>query len=145
MPLTQSDIKHLCDHAGVKVTPVRMLILRVLSEAMSPMSVLEIEQCLQTVDRSSISRAMVLFSDNHVVHTIDDGSGSVKYELCRSCCHEGEHDDLHPHFYCTECDTTVCFSDIPFPRISLPPGYLPVEANYVIKGLCPRCAARHKE
>ena len=40
---------------------------------------------LDTVDRSSISRTLALLLDKGLVHTIDDGSGSAKFELCH--CH----------------------------------------------------------
>ena len=50
------------------------------------------------------------------------------------------HDDRHPHFHCTSCGKTFCFSNLAIPPIPLPDGFSAVSANYVVKGLCPSCS-----
>lgn len=124
--------------AGLRPSPVRILVARAIAGAGRPVSSLELERALETVDRSSITRTLVLFSSKGLVHSVDDGSGSVKYELCR---HFGEeHDaDLHPHFHCLSCGRTFCLDSEPIPPVALPEGFEASSANYVIKGLCPSC------
>lgn len=138
-------IQSLCDKAGVKVSPVRSLVMRVLLQAESPLCAQDIECRLGTVDRSSITRALALFSDKGPVHTIEDGSGSVKYEICHAAGAHDHHNDLHPHFYCTQCGSTFCFCDTSVPEIALPGGFVPMSLNYIVKGLCPECAAKTKQ
>lgn len=124
---------------GVKPTAVRLLVFSALQMAARPVSVADLETCLQTVDKSTIFRTLTLFLEHHLIHGIEDGSGSVKYELCH-----GEWDcsvrDMHLHFFCEHCHRTFCFKDIPIPEVDLPNGFAMRGVNFVIKGLCPDCA-----
>lgn len=141
--MKSAELETRMQTAGVRPSPVRVLILRTLIHSVSPMSSQEIESALETVDRSSISRTLALFADRGLVHTVDDGSGSIKYEACRSAehCHYTDN-DLHPHFHCTSCGATFCFSSMHIPEIELPDGFSPVSINYVVKGLCPDCSVK---
>lgn len=123
---------------GVRVTSIRILVLNALMNASGTMSLGDLESVLETVDKSSIFRTLELFVKKHVVHAIDDGSGSVKYEVC-----EGEDEctlaDMHTHFYCEACHRTFCLKDISAPIVDLPEGFLTYSVNYIIKGICPEC------
>ena len=50
--------------------------------------------------------------------------------------------DLHTHFHCEECNKTFCFQNIPTPVVQVPEGFTLSSINYVLKGLCPECAAK---
>ncbi|MDE7159924.1 MAG: transcriptional repressor [Muribaculaceae bacterium] len=140
----------LLEQAGVRPSPVRILLLRCLREAVGPLSIQELEQRMETVDRSSISRTLAIFASHHLIHSIDDGSGACKFEICHAPeCHSGnglngsqqtDYGDLHPHFHCEGCHTTYCLDSLTIPALPLPDGFRPYTANYVIKGFCPRCA-----
>ena len=129
---------------GVRVTSIRILVLDALMNASGTMSLGDLETVLETVDKSSIFRTLELFEKHHVVHSIDDGTGSVKYEVC-----EGEDEctlaDMHTHFYCEICHRTVCLKDISAPVVSLPQGFQIHSVNYIIKGICPSCRSRIPE
>lgn len=129
----------ILEEAGVRVSAVRILVLRTLYAAKKPMSGMEIETALESVDRSSISRTLSLFASHGVVHTVDDGSGSVKYELCRDHSANHTHSDEHPHFHCEKCGTTICLENATIPQIELPEGFKAHSTNFVIKGICPKC------
>lgn len=128
---------------SVKSTPNRLLVLHALLRAGHPVSLTDLETDLETMDRSSIFRVLTLFGSHDIVHSIEDGSGSLKYEVCH-----GEHsctvDDMHVHFYCESCQRTTCFEDIHIPQVPLPPGYHPRSVNYMVKGLCPTCSAKDR-
>lgn len=128
---------------GVRPTAVRNLILSVLDNAEHPVSGLDIETRLDTVDRSSITRALALFTEKGLVHVIDDGSGSAKYEICRAAhtCPD-MHEDLHAHFHCSRCGKTYCLPSAPIPAIDLPDGFAPSTATYIITGTCPSCSKK---
>ena len=53
-----------------------------------------------------------------------------------------EWDDLHTHFFCERCHHTYCLRGVPIPTVALPAGFRLHSATYVLKGLCPACAAR---
>lgn len=130
------------EERGVNVTPVRILVYRCLESSLTPLSLAEIETALESVDKSSISRTLSLFRENHLIHRFNDGSGSVKYELCKSC--EAHHDDLHLHFRCERCGSTMCLNEIKVPEVELPKGYKVHERNYIVTGICPECGDKNK-
>ncbi len=123
---------------GVRPTAVRLLVFAALKQAAGPVSMNELEILLQTVDKSSIFRTLTVFLDHHLIHSVEDGSGSVRYELCSgewSCSVR----DMHLHFFCTSCHRTFCFTDTPIPEMTLPDGFVMQGVNFVIKGICPQC------
>lgn len=125
----------------IRPTPNRILVVRALADAPAPVSLADLERLLDTIDRSAIFRTLNLFRSSDLVHTIDDGTGSTKYELCRAthCCSPSH---LHAHFHCTRCGATVCLNNVPIPAVNLPDGYEAQAANFVVTGLCPRCSAK---
>ena len=128
----------LMEQHGVKPTANRLLIARALSEAGRPVSMGELEDMLETVDKSVISRSLSLFREARLVHSIEDGGEGVRYELCHS--HHADHDDdAHVHFHCEICGRTYCLEEIPVPEVQVPEGFKPLTANFLIKGVCPAC------
>ena len=125
---------------GVKSTPNRIIVAEALSEASQPLSLSELEERVVSIDKSGIFRTLSLFKDHHLVHVIDDGSGSVRYELCHS--EDGHDDDQHIHFYCEVCRRTFCLSEMPVPDISVPQGYEVTSTNFVLHGICPECSRK---
>lgn len=140
MNLSVQKIEDMLTAARVRVSPVRILVLRELDAASGPLSGQDIEDALQTVDRSSITRSLAIFAENGLVHRVDDGSGAVKYELCRCGAHTEKDADVHPHFHCLECGKTYCIDNQPIPDIVLPEGFVAQSVNYVISGVCPACS-----
>lgn len=137
-PMDRKEIQELLQEHGIRPTANRISIALALARAGRPMSLGELETELDTIDKSGISRALTLFKSSHMVHVIEDGSDSVRYELCLS--HDTEEDsDEHVHFYCESCGKTFCLSDISIPSVTLPQGWEPFSTNYMIKGVCPSC------
>lgn len=122
---------------GVTPTSVRVLVYRCLDSSEVPLSLMEIESLLDSVDKSTVSRTLATFKEHHMVHAFNDGSGSVKYELCRSS-HE-TCDDRHVHFHCEKCGKTFCLNGVKIPQVSLPPRFQPHSSTFVISGVCPTC------
>ena len=126
---------------GVRVTSIRILVFSAIMDAQRTMSLSDLETALDKVDKSSIFRTLEIFEKHHIVHSIDDGTGSVKYEVC-----EGQDgctvEDMHTHFYCERCHSTFCLKEITAPLVDLPEGFQVHSINYIIKGICPECS-RH--
>ncbi len=129
---------------GIKPTAMRVLILRTMMSIPSAVSLADLEEELDTVDKSTIFRAITLFHAHHLIHCIDDGSGALKYAVCSDDC-DCSVSDLHSHFYCERCHRTFCFENIHVPVVNLPDGFTVSSVNYVLKGVCPACAARGKK
>lgn len=129
---------------GVKPTAIRLLVLRTMMGLNRAVSLHDLEEVLQTVDKSTIFRAITLFQEHHVVHCIDDGSGSLKYAVCSDEC-TCSVSDQHVHFYCEHCHKAFCFRSQAVPAVQPPEGFVLNGVNYVLKGLCPECALYEKK
>ena len=128
----------------IKPTAIRMLVLKAMIDAEQAVSLLDLENKLDTVDKSSIFRTITLFVSQHLAHSVDDGTGSLKYAVCDSECTCAVK-DLHTHFYCEYCHKTFCLENIHVPVVDLPEGFAVRSINYVLKGCCAECAAELKK
>lgn len=124
--------------AGVRLTAVRSLIWRTIRQKMlEPFSLADLQTTLLTIDKSTLFRALTLFTQHGLLHTINDGSGSNKYCVCYSNDHHNH--VQHVHITCTRCHRTWCLEDVPIPDVPLPPKFIPTEAEYIVKAVCPDC------
>lgn len=137
--MNNAEIEKILTEKGIKPTANRILVLKELMKAENPISLADLENLLDfSMDKASIFRVLSLFADNDVVHVIEDGSRSLKYELC----HSGDKhsiEDQHAHFYCENCKETYCIVSAKVPMIDIPEGFKPHSINYMIKGICSKC------
>lgn len=135
---SEKIIERLQKH-GIRPTVNRILVMRTLAKQHHPVSMTELEDIIDTMDKSSIFRVLTLCLEHDLIHSIEDGSGVTKYEVCH-----GEHShsihDQHIHFHCEVCNRTFCFDSIPIPLVELPSGYEIRNINYIIKGVCTNCS-----
>ena len=128
--------KILAEH-GVKATANRLMTARALADAHRPLTMTELEDLLETIDKSNVFRTLQVFREAHLVHALEDTGDGVRYEFCHS---HGDHDDdLHVHFYCETCHKTFCLEDIPVPTVSIPTGYTTYSSSMLLRGVCPSC------
>lgn len=138
--MSNNDIEEILNGKGIKPTANRILVMKELMKASNPINLANLEASLDfSMDKASIFRVLELFAEKDVVHVIEDGSRSLKYELCHS---ENKHSiaDQHAHFYCEHCKETYCIEAARVPMIDIPDGFIPHSINYVIKGICPKCS-----
>lgn len=128
----------------IQPTAIRLLVLDAMMQARQSVSLADLDNALDTVDKSTIYRTLTLFLGHHLIHSIDDGTGSFKYAVCSDDCSCGVA-DLHTHFHCENCNRTFCFTNLPAPMVNLPEGFTINSINYVLKGLCPECAGHHRK
>ena len=128
----------LLEEHDIKPTANRIVVAKALASSMNPQSLSELERKIVTIDKSNVFRALTLFKEHHLVHTIEGGSDGTKYELCHSHSHEHD-DDQHPHFFCEVCQQTYCLEGMKMPALELPEEFEAHTANYIIKGVCPHC------
>ncbi len=139
--MDEGKFVELLERHGIKPTANRIMIVKALAGEESPKTMKELEDTLVLIDKSNIFRALTLFRERRLVHTIEDGNGGTRYELCLS--HStSEDDDGHVHFFCEQCGRTFCLNSTPLPPVPLPPGYVRRSANFLVKGLCPQCAKK---
>ncbi len=138
----KQNIEQMLHSRGITPTPIRILVYEIVSKYKVAFSINELEELLQTVDRSSIFRALSTFEDYGLLHAIDDGDGHRKYCFRTDCCAgvaSSRPQCRHIHFTCRMCGKTYCLEpqDKAFPP--LPDGFLGEETNYIVKGICKNC------
>ena len=132
----------LLEEHGIKSTANRLLVLKALAESQRPVTMAELEDAIDSIDKSGIFRTLTLFNEHHLLHQIDDGCEGVRYELCHAT---GDvDDDRHVHFHCEVCHRTFCLEEIPVPTVALPDGFQAETVNFMVKGICPECASKGK-
>ncbi len=134
----ESELDKKLAQRNIKPTAMRELVLKVLSEQKIATSLPELEKKFERADRATLYRTLKTFEEKKLIHGIDDGSGSVKYALCKDDC-DCQPEDLHVHFQCSKCNNTYCLNDISVPSIILPTSFTLVSVNMVVKGLCSNC------
>lgn len=128
---------------GINPTAVRVLVLKTLMSVENALSMSDIEELLPTLEKSSVFRALNLFLEHKLVHTIDDGTGALKYAVCSDGC-ECTLEEEHVHFYCEKCGKTFCFAGLHIPALQLPKGFVSSSANFVFKGVCSNCSVKEE-
>ena len=123
----------------IRPTAMRILILKTMIDSPEMVSILDLENKLETAEKSTIFRTISLFMMHNLAHCIDDGSGSLKYAVCNSEC-SCSIKELHAHFYCEKCKKTYCMKAIQVPLIPLPDKFTLNNINYVLKGICDKCS-----
>lgn len=137
--MDKTYIENLLSRKGVKPTSNRILVLKELVKTSRPLSLADLEELLGfSMDKASIFRVLELFTEKDLVHVIEDGSRSLKYELCQGSSNHSIYDQ-HVHFYCENCKELYCFEAVNIPLIQLPDGFHSHSVNYMIKGICPKC------
>ncbi|MDO4215777.1 MAG: transcriptional repressor [Bacteroidales bacterium] len=133
--------EQLLANAGIRVTAMRLMILRTLhTQIHGAFSLQDLSGLLPTADNSTLFRSMTLFAEKQLVHQIDDGSGIQKYCVCHCDEHDPEHHHHgHVHLSCTVCHRTFCLENIEIPQVPIPAGFEPVEAEFIVKVVCPKC------
>ncbi|MCD7709840.1 MAG: transcriptional repressor [Porphyromonadaceae bacterium] len=141
--LSQDDSTDILLHHGIRPTAVRILMYKEMQKFRDTFSMTDLEDSLESVDKSTIFRTLTLFARYHLVHEIEDGSGSKKYCLCHSLvC---SLDELHCHFYCESCHKTFCLDHTHIPIVRYPQGFELQKIDYLLRGLCPVCRQKKAE
>lgn len=136
--LNKNTDNQLINH-DIKPTAMRELVLNILIEQTTAISLSYLEQKFYKSDRVTLYRTLKTFEEKKLIHSIDDGSGAIKYALCKETC-QCHPEDLHVHFFCVKCQSTFCLSDIPIPSINLPVNFSIENINMVVKGTCANCS-----
>ena len=94
--MNSKDIENFLNRKGVKPTSNRILVAKELMKVSHPVSLADLEILLGfSMEKASIFRVLELFSEKEIVHVIEDGSRSFKYELCNGNTHHTISDWLH--------------------------------------------------
>lgn len=121
-------------------TAMRLLVLEYLLSQASAVSLTDLENEFHHSDRSTLYRTLKTFEEKGLIHDIKNGSEAIKYALCESNCTAGLHNDLHLHFYCTNCKELFCLPKSKLPELSLPNNFQVSEISLIARGVCANCS-----
>ncbi len=123
---------------AINPTAMRLLILDKLMSSEVALSLADLEIEMDQADRVTIYRTLKRFEENKLIHSIEDGTGSIKYALCESHC-KCTPEFTHAHFHCTICEQTYCLRTVHVPEIPLPKNFQANQASFILKGFCDQC------
>ena len=129
------------EHAGVKATPMRMLVLEQMLMQERNLTLSEIENLLYPADRVTIYRTLQTFVKSGIAHAIESVGTTPVYALCAGGCTHKAHTDMHPHFVCENCGKITCCTDFifSFRQKANTPEYIIHKAEMTLKGICAEC------
>lgn len=136
-------LENILTAKGVNPTAMRLLVLEYLQQQSSAVSLQQLEKDFIHADRTTLYRTLKTFAEKGLIHSITDGSGATRYALCMDACAEGEHQDLHLHFFCTRCGETFCLPKTQVPEVVLPQHFRMEELSLIAKGICDRCGTKN--
>jgi Fur family ferric uptake transcriptional regulator len=126
---------------GLKVTPPRQAVLKVLLDQHGPLSVEQIQRSLKRgeCDLVTIYRTTAALEKAQVLTRCDFGDGISRYELT------GEHGaHHHHHILCTECrkveSVEFCLHDS-WTSVLKSRGYSQAKHRLEFSGICSSCSA----
>ncbi|MDH2207223.1 transcriptional repressor [Empedobacter sp. GD03644] len=123
---------------SINPTAMRLLVLDKLMNAEVALSLADLEIEMDQADRVTIYRTLKTFEENKLIHSIEDGTGSIKYALCESSC-KCTPEFTHAHFHCNNCNQTFCLRNIHVPEINLPKNFEAEQSSFILKGICDQC------
>lgn len=123
---------------AINPTAMRLLVLDRLMKSEIALSLADLEIEMDQADRTTIYRTLKKFEENKLIHSIEDGTGSIKYAMCESNCNCTP-EFTHAHFHCNHCAQTFCLKNIHLPEINLPKNFSIEQSSFILKGICDHC------
>ena len=131
--------ENILQQRNIKPTAMRLLVAEKLLKQQYAVSHKELAEQFEKADNVTLFRTLKIFLEHKLIHTIDDGSGVIKYALCQSGCSCNPWEQ-HTHFHCSQCKRTFCLTETEIPDIDIPQNFKLEGANLVLKGKCDRCS-----
>ncbi len=136
------DLDALLRGVGLRRTPVRVGVLKVLSESSSPLDAPAIlARFAEYADTVTVYRTLNTLTGKKLVHRVRGEDRSWHYAFGKS---GDKPAHQHPHFVCDECGTMECLETSIVPASVAKS--IPVKKNYevdypelVLHGKCPKC------
>jgi Fur family ferric uptake transcriptional regulator len=127
----------LLNLAGLRRTGPRLAILSALLDAGKPVTHEQITARLAEAapNKVTIYRVLESFVEAGIVHKAFLRERAWHFELADRC----SASQCHPHFTCTSCAQTYCFTGATVPMTKPPRGFTILHQRVQLEGLCPAC------
>jgi Fur family transcriptional regulator, ferric uptake regulator len=136
-----AEILDILKQAGLKATPMRRDILKIISSSSHALDNQEIESQMGNIDRITLYRTLKSFEEKGIIHKVTDLLGISKYAICDHACLDNHHHDhqAHIHFQCDKCNNTYCVENVEIPQIKVPNNFTVSGQNIILTGNCDKC------
>ena len=120
-----------------KTKAVKTLLSLFESNPKAILAVDLIEQLKDEMNKTTVYRALERLEGEGILHSFVGKNGLKWYAKCNGCS-SSNHNDVHPHFQCKECDKVTCLTvDINIPKIK---DYEVENATVFLTGTCKDCS-----
>jgi len=137
--LYNTEVTSRLNSKNIQITAIRILVLQFFLSQNKAFGLHNLEERFHFSDRTTLYRTLKTFTEKGLVHQINDGTSSAKYALCDHTCNSQKHSDIHPHFYCEQCNETTCLNSVSIPEIELNRVFTIYTTELIIKGVCDVC------
>lgn len=105
----QAEPRQLIREAGLRATPGRIEVLKLLLESSGPLNHAEVVSRIRQPgpDASTIFRALNDLVESGLLHRLELGDHTWRYEPAKPKT-ERSHQGQHPHFLCLDCGDILC-------------------------------------
>ncbi len=140
MARSAESIRELLKVSGVRGTPGRISVLRVLVNTGRPMSHSQISEKLggDPMDRVTLYRTLAALQGAGLVHRVQ-GKDAI-WHFCAHAPGTVGCPGNHPHFLCLQCGGMRCLSGQSLPRIAVDSGDEVMGKQFVVYGRCAKCS-----
>ena len=130
------DAIDLLREKGLKKTAQRVMLISLLQRQEVALAEEDIKQDMGVLyDRITFYRTVQTLMEAGLIHRIAIDNKTVKYALNDDSTHSKE----HSHFYCERCHSITCLGEMPKISYTLPDGFVGMECELLIKGICSQC------
>ena len=138
--MSQHDLEHLLQEAGLKKTKARLYVLGKIADSKWALSHKELEDLApKELDRVTIYRTLNSFEEQGIIHKILNDEGTSHFAMCAHTCDHHHHHDNHVHFHCSNCKKIYCLDDFNVSNISVPQGFKVKTSDLKLEGNCAEC------
>ncbi|MAV79735.1 MAG: transcriptional regulator [Flavobacteriaceae bacterium] len=121
----------------IRKTKSLELLLKEFQNEKNAISVIDlIERLNSKLNKTTIYRVLEKLEEDGVLHSILSNRGTKWYARCNGCS-ESNHNDLHPHFECSNCGKIDCLN-IEF-QIPIIPNRNVRSSQILFQGKCEAC------
>ena len=121
----------------IRKTQASKLILNEFKKDSNAISAIElIKRLNKKINKTTVYRLLDKLQDDGLLHCFLDFNGVKWFAKCK-CCSKTKHQDLHPHFQCTDCGSVDCLEiKITIPEI---PNRKIINSHLLVLGKCDLC------
>jgi Fur family transcriptional regulator, ferric uptake regulator len=147
----ETSMRDLLRRGKLRVTHVRLAILRALSESEVALEASDVATALRKAgddaDRVTVYRTLNSLVDRGIAHRIDPGDRIFRFSLTdHGRCTDDHHEHEHPHMKCDTCGAVECILDA---EVVIKPRderggsrrrFKVTQQDIMLHGTCDRCA-----